>query len=78
MAIIGFHYTKMSIEKNKKDIDRINEIITVRIANIAKIVAKMEANQWLSEQEENWLKEDKLLYEEQENLAQKLISKIKP
>ncbi len=65
-------------EENKKDIDRINEIITVRIANIAKIVAKMEANQWLSEQEENWLKEDKLLYEEQENLAQKLISKIKP
>jgi signal peptidase I len=61
-------------EKNKTDIDRINEILSIRIANISTIVAKMEANQWLTAEERKMADQDKALYEEQESLAKKLNS----
>jgi len=62
-------------EKNKQDVDRINEIISTRIANISTIVAKMEANQWLSATEQKMIDQDKLLYDEQEAVATRLNSR---
>ncbi len=61
-------------EKNKADVDRINEIIGVRIANISVIVSKMEANQWLSATEQRMIDQDKPLYDEQEAIATRLNS----
>lgn len=61
-------------EKNKADVDRINEIIGVRIANISAIVSKMEANQWLSAAEQKMIDQDKPLYDEQEAIATRLNS----
>jgi len=61
-------------EKNKTDVDRINEIIGVRISNISAIVSKMEANQWLSAVEQRMIDQDKPLYDEQEAIATRLNS----
>ncbi len=61
-------------EKNKQDVDRINEIISIRINNISTIVAKMEANQWLNDAELNMVNQDKPLHEEQETIATRLNS----
>mgnify|MGYP001187701160 CR=1 FL=1 len=61
-------------EKNKAGVDRINEIIAVRIANISAIVSKMEANQWLSAAEQRMIDQDKPLYDEQEAIATRLNS----
>ena len=62
-------------EKNKQDVDRINEIISIRIANISTIVARMEANQWFIAAEQNMVNQDKLLYDEQEEIATRLNSR---
>lgn len=59
-------------EDNKREIDRINEIIQTRIDNISKIVAKMEANQWLNSNEEKYMEQDESLANEQNELAKKL------
>lgn len=59
-------------QNNKADIDRINEIIAVRIGNISVIVSRMEANQWLTGNEQKMVDQDKTLYSEQEALATKL------
>lgn len=61
-------------ERNKKDVNRINEIIAIRIANISTIVEKMEKNQWLSQKELDYTYQDKSLYEEQEAIATRLNS----
>jgi len=61
-------------QKNKADVDRINEIISVRIANISTIVARMEANQWLTATEQRMVNQDVALYNEQEALATRLNS----
>lgn len=60
-------------EKNYKDIDRINEIIDTRINNLKKILQKMESNLWLSREEEDYLNnQDLKLNEEQNALAKKI------
>jgi len=61
-------------QKNKGDIDRINEIIAIRIANISVIVSRMGANQWLTAAEQNMVNQDKPLYDEQEAMATRLNS----
>lgn len=61
-------------EKNKGDVDRVNEIIAIRISNISAIVSKMEANQWLSAAEQKMIDQDKSLYDEQESIATRLNS----
>jgi len=61
-------------EKNKQDIDRINEIINLRIANISAIVNRMEANQWLNDQEKRIVDQDEVLAGEQEEIAKRLNS----
>jgi signal peptidase I len=59
-------------EKNKTDIDRINEIIAIRIANISTIISRMEKNQWLTSEEQKMVNRDQSLFEEQNALAVKL------
>lgn len=59
-------------QKNKADVDRINEVISIRIANISSIVARMEANQWLTATEQRMVNQDKALYDEQETVATRL------
>lgn len=59
-------------QNNKSDVDRMSEIIAVRIGNISTIVSRMEANQWLTGAEQKMVDQDKTLYDEQEALATKL------
>ena len=59
-------------QKNKTDIDRMNEIIAVRIANTSAIVVRMEANQWITANEQKMIDQDTALYNEQEVLATRL------
>lgn len=59
-------------QKNKNDVDRISEIILLRIANISSIVARMESNQWLTAIEQRMVNQDKALYDEQEAVATRL------
>lgn len=61
-------------QKNKVDVDRINEIISIRIANFSAIVARMEANQWLTQAEEKMIDLDKNLSDEQDGIATRLNS----
>ncbi len=59
-------------QKNKSDVDRINEIISIKITNTSAIVARMEANQWLTTAEQRMIEQNKVLYDEQEALATRL------
>lgn len=59
-------------EKNKTDIDRINEIISMRINNISPIVQKLKNTQWLSQEDLNYTVQDAKLHNEQQALADKL------
>nr|MDQ3009033.1 hypothetical protein [bacterium] len=61
-------------QSRKSDIDRINEIISLRLSSTATILSKMEANQWLSAADENLIENDKALASEQQELARKLNS----
>lgn len=63
-----------SYQKNKTDVDRINELISIRIANIEAIVRRMEANQWLSKQELDDTYQDENLYKEMDAIATRLNS----
>jgi signal peptidase I len=56
----------------KSDADRINEIIQTRINHISEIVKTMEANKWLSENEEKYMEQDIALGEEQNKIAEKI------
>lgn len=57
---------------NKQEVDIINEIIKMRIWNIEPIVARMEKNEWLTEQQMNYTYEDEKFFKEQENIANRL------
>lgn len=59
-------------DDHKEDVDRITTIINQRINNMSAIVSRMEANQWLTTIEKNFISNDKALYDEQEGLATKL------
>jgi signal peptidase I len=59
-------------EDHKGDVDRITEIIAIRISNISAIVSRMEANQWLTGAEERMIDQDLALFNEQEALANRL------
>jgi hypothetical protein len=61
-------------EENKTACDRINEILNIRINNIAAAVSRMKSNQWLTSSESKDLDQDEALYNEQDNLATKLNS----
>jgi signal peptidase I len=61
-------------QNHKADVDRINEIIAIRISNNSEIAAKMQANQWLTPAEQKMADGDKALYDEQESIAARLNS----
>lgn len=63
-------------KQNKKDVDRINEIIDIRIEKIKKITTKMENREWLSDDENEYLKQDEVLGAEQTGLAEKINKKV--
>lgn len=62
-------------EANKADTDRLLQIIDIRISRMESIVSKMNANKWMSVEENKWMDEDKKLYDEQQQLASKLNSR---
>ena len=62
--------------KNKTDVDRMNELINTRIVRFEQILKRMAANEWLNEEEKRWMKEDASLAEEQNNLAEKLNKEV--
>lgn len=59
-------------QDHKSDIDRLNQIIATRITRMEIITKKMGANQWLSSEEQAWVKEEASLDKEQNDLATKL------
>lgn len=68
-----FKENKYYYDKYKSDIDRINDIISLRISNIDAVVSKMRANQWFSAEQDKYTRTtDKNLYDEQEALATEL------
>lgn len=68
------HYSQI-YDKNKSDVDRINDIISQRISMIEGIVVKMKANQWLSSEQDKYTRTtDKALNDEENSLADKLNS----
>lgn len=71
--IRNFHST---YEANKQDADRMIEIINLRIYRIEKIVSRMQANQWLTSEENQWTYDDEKLYNEQEAIASRLNSQV--
>ena len=62
-------------QAHKGDVDRINEIIRTRINNISGIVSKMKANQWLTDEQIAYTKQDEALFKEQEAVASRLNSR---
>ena len=58
--------------QNKTEVDRINEIINLRLTRLEQIVKRMKANEWLTEEEKQWVEEDSKLSDEQNELAGKL------
>jgi signal peptidase I len=58
------------------EVDRVNEIIAIRIANITKIVARMEANEWFGEDEKQMIADDQGLGEEQLAISKRLNERI--
>lgn len=58
--------------KYKQDVDRINEVISIRVSNISAIISRMEANQWLTADEKKMIPQDVDLAKEQDSLATKL------
>ncbi|OGC69601.1 signal peptidase I [candidate division WWE3 bacterium RIFOXYC1_FULL_39_7] len=62
--------------ENKKDVDRINEIIDERIDGISEAVETMKNNQWLSDSQQAYLESDDELADEMDKLARKINSKL--
>ncbi len=62
--------------KYKIEVDRMNEIIATRILHMEQIVKRMEANEWFTTEEEQWIDQDKDLSKEQNDLADKLNDAI--
>ncbi len=58
--------------ENKRDADRLLEIISIRITRDQSIYETMKANKWLSSQQNAWVKEDTALYNEEEAISNRL------
>lgn len=59
---------------HKEEVDKINEIISLRISRISTAISKMRQQKWLSNEENKWLGADTALSKDQEVLADKLNS----
>jgi signal peptidase I len=62
--------------QNKADVDRINEIINIRIVHVQAIVNRIQANEWLTSQEEGFVDQEPSLYNEEQEIAKRLNEKI--
>ena len=56
-------------DAHKSKLDRLLDIMNLRIDHIQKVVERMKANQWLSDEEKQFVDDDKSLYEEQNKLS---------
>jgi len=63
-------------KRHRHDVDKLNEIINTRLTMAQAVVARMEANEWLTEEEKKYMDEDRDLYNQQTALAQKLNEAI--
>lgn len=59
-------------QQNKIDIDRINEVISIRISRFENIISQMNANKWLTDEQNQWIKADENLSNEQNEIAERL------
>ena len=64
----------LSYNQHKQEIDRLLDIIHIRISRIQQIISRMENNQWLTAEENNWIKEEQGLFNEEESIAKELNS----
>lgn len=64
-------------EKNKSDIDRVNEIIQTRQERARAIIKRMEANEWFTNEEQGYIEQDKTLFDEQNAIAERLNRRIR-
>lgn len=62
-------------QDNKTDVDKINELIALRISRARQIVETMVANKWFDSTQEQYIKDDQNLYQQINDLATKLNSK---
>lgn len=67
---------KQFYEDNKKDIDRINTIIKTRMDRAAQLIKRMEANEWFTTQEEKFVDDDKELFQEQNDIADRINKRL--
>lgn len=58
--------------ENKTDADRLLEILNTRLTRAESIYTTMKSNQWLSSQQNAWIKEDAGLFNESETITKKL------
>lgn len=61
---------------HKEDVDKINEIINTRLSHAEAIAKRMEANEWLTEEEKGYMEQDETLHNQQNELAEKLNGAI--
>lgn len=59
-------------DAHRGDVDRMNAIIAERINGISGIVSTMDANRWLTDEQESFIDKDESLGREQEELAKKI------
>lgn len=59
-------------EKHTSDVDRLLYLMDLRIKNISGIVIRMEANQWLTDDQQQYISKDKEYGSEQEQLSEKI------
>jgi signal peptidase I len=57
---------------HKSDVDKIIELINLRITRVNSIYVTMRDNKWLSSEQNQWIKDDNNLYSQEESLATKL------
>ncbi len=68
--------SKEFYENNKADVDRVNEIITTRQDRARAVIRRMEANEWFTAEEERFINDDKVLFEEQNQISERINNKI--
>lgn len=57
---------------NKNDLRQLLDLMKKRRSRANQILSRLQSNQWLSEEEKNWVKEDEGLFNEIEKLAKKI------
>ncbi|MDA1317180.1 MAG: signal peptidase I [bacterium] len=61
--------------EHKGDVNRMNEIITTRIQRFESIIVRLDANEWMTNEEKAWVSQDSALGDEQNTIAERLNTK---